>query len=208
MGFGLDWHILGWFYVGLDCFALVWVVLRWFGSFWIASGPDRSIPSDRAPRPTARHPAPLRRARRPLASAAFRPRCSTRDWADLQSIFHLPAFRLAALGRRGAPVPHGGRRGAGPGAPCVIPSGVPGNIPGGIPCCHGALLPGAENHPPGEGSGENRRGGRLLVAVARRGCHGNGGGVLCACAGVGVMAAGARLRVMGRGGRGSPTASL
>lgn len=176
--------------------------MGWFGSFGMVSRPNRSIPSDRAPHPTAPHPAPPRRARRPLASAAFRPRCSTCDWAGLQSIFHLPAFRLAAPGRRGAPVPHGGRRGAGPGAPCVIPSGVPSNFPRGIPCRHGALLPGAENHAPGEGRGENQRGGRLRVAVARRGCHVNGGGVLCACAGVGVMAAGTGLSAMGSGGRG------
>lgn len=66
--------------------------------------------------------------------------------------------------------PLGGWRGAGPGARCVIRGGIPGNFPGGIPCRHGALLPGTENHPPGEGSGENRRGGRPRVAVACLDC--------------------------------------
>lgn len=63
-------------WVGLSCFGLVWVGLAVLGRFeplWIVSRPDHSVPSAQAPRPTAPHSAPPRRARRPLASAAFRP---------------------------------------------------------------------------------------------------------------------------------------
>lgn len=208
-GVGLAW--IGTFWVYLAWLILAWLVLGNFGLFrgQTAPSPQPDTPANR--------PAPHGRARRPLASAAFHPRFSTRDWVDLQSIFHLPTFRLAALGRRGAPVPLGGRRGAGPGAGCAIPGGDPGNIPGvdpgnipgGTPCRHGARLPGAENHPPGEGSGENRRGARLRVAVTRRGCLVNGERGAPRMRGRGVvMAAGTGLGPVGPGGCGSLTALL
>lgn len=170
-----DLACLGLVWLGLAYFRLIWLGLGWFGLFWVVldclgAGPLYPL----SPSPAPNRPAPHSPARRPLARAAVQPLSSTCDWADLQSILHLAAFRLAALGRLGTPVPLGGRRGAGPDARCAIPSGVPGTIPGGISCRHGARLPGAENHPPGEGSGENRRGAQLRVAFTRRGCLGNG----------------------------------
>lgn len=176
--FGLNCHILGWF-------GLFWVGLGRFGLFQGRTAPS---PQNRAPpnRPAPRHPGePGAHWPASPSAQAF----STSDWAGFQSIFHLPTFRLAALERRGAPVPLGGRRGAGPGARCVIRGGIPRNFPDGIPCRHGALLPGTEIHPPGEGGGENRRGGSPRVAVACRDCaswlpYQRGGGALCACAGI------------------------
>lgn len=163
-GVGLGW--IGMFWVDLAWFKLVWVVLGCFGSFWIASDSEHFPPSARDPAqlpPTPRHPGEpgVHWPAPPSAHAALlvigRP---------FTQSFTFRRSDWLALGRRGARVPRGGGRGAGPGARCVIAGGVPGNIPGGISCHHGALLPGAESHPPGEGSGENRRGGRLGVAVA------------------------------------------
>uniref|UniRef100_A0A8U7NNQ7 Katanin catalytic subunit A1 like 2 n=1 Tax=Corvus moneduloides TaxID=1196302 RepID=A0A8U7NNQ7_CORMO len=136
-------------WVGLACLGLVCVVLDCSGARPLNPLSPSPLPNRPPLRATQASPAPIGQRRLPptlLYSSLGRPSVNL-------SPSDVP---IGCAGEAGRACPPRGRRGAGPGARCAIPGGVPGSIPGGIPCRHGALLPGAENHPPGEGS-ENKQ---------------------------------------------------